>query len=227
MRMNNLKNEYITLENELKKLEEETQEYPKGSLRKRIINGRSYYYLQYRDGNHVKSDYIVPERITSLQIEIEERKKRDERIKQLKKRLDSYAKILGIHRTYHPVKNVDYEDYTLFMSKIAHDYKSLGRDGFMEKYDVSKYRGINKRYLSGFIDYINGIERENNRKTNDLVLDPYTYLMYFKYDQKQALQEGLKHAIPAFLARGLLITEVQETVRDTQCTRREFIQRKC
>ena len=82
----------------------------------------------------------------------------------------------------------------------------------MEAYDVSKYRGIQKRYLSGFIDYINGIERENNRKTNDLVLDPYTYLRYFKYGRKEAMQEGLKRAIPAFLVRGLLITEVQEAV---------------
>ena len=213
--MNDLQIEYKKTEEEMKKLKEEIELYPRGSLRKRLINGRTYYYLQYRDGEHIKSDYIAPDRVKGLKIQIEERKKKEESMKMMKKRLISYANLLGIHRTYRPVKDVDYDEYTLFMSKVAHEYKLLGRDGFMVKYDVSKYRGINKRYLSGFIDYINGIERENNRKTNDLVLDPYTYLMYYKYGQKDALEESLKNAIPAFLARGLLITEVQEAVNVT------------
>ena len=82
----------------------------------------------------------------------------------------------------------------------------------MKKYDITKYRGINKRYLAGYLDYICDIERPITRKTNDLVLDPYTYLMYFKYDQKDVLNEELQRAIPAFLCRGLLITNVQEAV---------------
>jgi hypothetical protein len=36
--------------------------------------------------------------------------------------------------------------------------------------------------------------------------------MYFKYGDKEALAEELKHAIPAFLNRGLLITNIQEAV---------------
>ena len=85
-------------------------------------------------------------------------------------------------------------------------------DDFIRKYDVSKYRGLNKRYLAGYLDYINGIERRSVRRTNDLVLDPYTYLMYYKYGNKEVLNEELKRAIPAFLNRGLLITNVQEAV---------------
>ncbi len=46
-----------------------------------------------------------------------------------------YVKILNIHSSYRPVNNVDYEDYTLFMSTVAHDYKSLEFDAFIEKYD--------------------------------------------------------------------------------------------
>lgn len=98
------------------------------------------------------------------------------------------------------------------MSTVAHDHKSMSQQDFLKKYDVSKYRGLNKRYLAGYLDYINGIDRNSGRKTNDLVLDPYTYLMYFKYGQKDVLNEELKRAIPAFLCRGLLITSVQEAV---------------
>ena len=210
--MNDIRKEYKKIEKELSKVKEEIKEYPKGSLRTRTKNGRSYYYLQYRDGEHIKSDYVVSDKAAQLMVEIEDRRKKETYIKELENRLSSYAKIMGIHRTYRPVKNVDYNEYTLFMSKVAHEYKTQGRDVFIENHDVSKYRGINKRYLSGFIDYINGIERQNYRKTNDLVLDPYTYLMYFKYGQKEVLEEELKRAIPAFLVRGLLITKVQEAV---------------
>ena len=101
------------------------------------------------------------------------------------------------------------------MSTVAHDYKTLSMDIFSEKYDTTKYRGLNKRYLLAFLDYINGIERQNTRKTNDLVLDPYTYLLYYKYGDKTVLEEELKKAIPAFLNRGLLITNVQEAVNGT------------
>ena len=101
------------------------------------------------------------------------------------------------------------------MSSVAHDYKTLELESFIEKYDVSKYRGINKRYIAGFLDYISDIDRGSMRKTNDLVLDPYTYLMYFKYGNKDVLKQEVQKAIPAFLNKGLLITNVQEAVGGT------------
>ena len=148
-------------------------------------------------------------------LEISKRKELEKAAKEAERRLNDYATILGIHRTYRPVRNVDYKEYTLFMSAVAHDYKTLDRERFTEKYRISKYRGINKRYLTGFYDYVNGIERSNSRRTNDLVLDPYTYLMYFKYGQKEILEEEIKRAIPAFLNQGLLITSIQEAVNGT------------
>ena len=39
-------------------LEAELAGLPRGSVRERVIGGRSYYYLQYREGGHVRSDYI-------------------------------------------------------------------------------------------------------------------------------------------------------------------------
>ena len=207
--------EYNTIEKELKQLKNSLSKYPKGVIRRRCIKGKEYFYLQYRDGKQVKSDYIRADEVSAISKMIEERKETEEKIRSLQTKAENYAKTLGMHRSYRPVKNVDYQDYTLFMSSVAHDYKMLKTEVFIEKYDVSKYRGINKRYLAGFLDYISGIERNTVRRTNDLVLDPYTYLMYFKYGDKESLNQELEKAIPAFLCRGLLITNVQEAVNGT------------
>ena len=210
--MNSFQVEYDQLNNELSGIRKELKHYPKGNLRKRMIKSKEYYYLQYRDGKHVKSNYVKSEDLDRVRTELETRKNLEATARGLESRLSMYAKLLGIHRTYRPIKDIDYDEYTLFMSSIAHDYKSMKQDDFLKKYDVSKFRGIKKRYLAGYLDYISGIERPNTRKTNDLVLDPYTYMMYFKYGQKDILNEELKRAIPAFLSRGLLITNVQEAV---------------
>ncbi len=210
--MNNCQSEYNRISKELSSIQAQIAKCPKGSLRKRIIRGREYHYLQYRDGDHVRSLYVKTEDINKLQIELDQRKDLEAKARDMERRLSQYAKLIGIHRTYRPVKNIDYKEYTLFMSKVAHDHKTMSLNDFMEKYEVSKYRGLNKRYLAGYLDYVNGIDRQNTRKTNDLVLDPYTHLMYFKYGQKDVLNEQLQHAIPAFLSRGLLITDVQEAI---------------
>jgi hypothetical protein len=210
--MEEIRSSYKKLEAELNTVQDSLKTYPKGSLRKRMINGRPYYYLQHREGKQVKSQYVKPEDVKSLELEIETRKELESRAKEMENRLSHYAALIGIHRSYRPIKNIDYDEYTLFMSTVAHDYKAMDLNGFYDKYTLSKYRGLNKRYLAGFLDYINGIDRISFRKTNDLVLDPYTYLMYFKYGQKEVLDEELERAIPAFLNRGLLITNIQEAV---------------
>ncbi len=210
--MDNCQVEYNRIIEKLNALEQKISQYPKGSLRRRTIRGRDYHYLQFRDGKHVRSRYVKECNVEDLRIQIETRKELETEAEELQKRLKKYARLIGVHRSYRPVKDIDYESYALFMSTVAHDHKSLGTDQFLEKYDLSKYRGLNKRYLAGYLDYISGIDRQNVRKTNDLVLDPYTYLMYFKYGQKEVLEEELHKAIPAFLSRGLLITRVQEAV---------------
>ncbi len=213
--MNDYMAEYTALDEKLTELNKRLENYPKGSLRRREIKGGVYYYLQYREGQQVKSVYVHADDVSDVRDKIDKRKELEQSIKSMQSRVDQYASVLGIHRTYRPVKDVDYENYTLFMSTVAHDYKSLDSGEFITKYDVSKFRGINKRYIAGFLDYIYGIERWNMRKTNDLVLDPYTYLMYFKYEDKEVLKQELRKAIPAFLNRGLLITNVQEAVSGT------------
>ena len=204
--------EYNALLKKTEALRKKEDSLPKGNLRTRIINGKDYYYLQFRDGRHVRSRYVKKEEVPALSKQIEERNAVRKRLEEAKTRLAVYEQSLCIHSSYRPVKNVDYQEYSLFMSLLAHDFKRLGRNGFLEKYDISKHRGLNKRYLRGFIDDITGIENRSARKTNDLVLDPYTHLMYFKYGDKSVLEQELKKAIPAFLNQGLLVTSVQEAV---------------
>ena len=88
----------------------------------------------------------------------------EKRLKDINHVIKENTALFGEHKDYRPVKNVDYEAYTLFMSTVAHDYKRLGIENFLLMYDVSKHRGIKKRYLKGFIEYIAGIERHNTRK---------------------------------------------------------------
>ena len=185
---------------------------PKGAVRKKAIRGKEYYYLQYRDGNKVRSKYIPASDVDELTKKVEERREAEKRLRELNRVISKYSHVIGQHETYRPVKDVDYDSYTLFMSSVAHDYKRLGLEEFLINYDTSKFRGIQKRYLKGFIDYQTGIKRSNTRKGNDLVLDPYTFLMYFKYGDQSVLRQSLSKAISSFLNYGLLITEVQEAV---------------
>ena len=117
--------EYNRINEKLTTLQEKIRACPKGSLRRRKIKGREYCYLQYRDGKQVRSLYIKPSKVEELQIEIETRRKLEEEARKLQARLNSYAKLIGIHRKYRPVKNVDYEEYALFMSTVAHDHKKM------------------------------------------------------------------------------------------------------
>lgn len=197
------------------KLQNELEGLARGYIREKHVRDHIYYYLQYRNGKQVISKYVSVADKGKVEKELQQRAEIEKELKYLQKIIDSYESAAGIITEYRPVRNVDYQEYTLFMSNLAHDYKRLGTDEFLEVYDVSKYRGINKRYLKGYIDHILGITGRNTRKSRDLVLDPYTYQMYFEYGDKSVLEEELKKAVPAFLNQGLLVTNVQEAVDGT------------
>ena len=111
MRMDKNNAVYNRMNDELSRLQERINSYPKGSLRKRKIGGHDYYYLQYRDGKHVRSRYIRSDEVEGIRLEIEARKDLESEAGKLQARLSSYAKLIGVHRSYRPVKNVDYEQY--------------------------------------------------------------------------------------------------------------------
>ena len=215
MRKYDLQKKYRALASEKTALEKELALFPRGSIRRKNIKGREYPYLQFREGTHIRSKYIRKDELDDLVTALEKRDSVKARLRAIRNTLAQYEKLLGLHTEYVPEGDVDYNDYTLFMSAVAHDYKRLSFNEFIEKYDISKLRGVNKRYLKGFIDHVTGVSRVGYRKSNKLVLDPYTWLMYTAYGEKDVIREELQKAIPAFLNYGLLITNIQEAVHGT------------
>ncbi|MBQ3898969.1 MAG: hypothetical protein II741_03900, partial [Lachnospiraceae bacterium] len=112
--MDAIRIEYERIKEILSDINDKLQGYPKGYLRKRLIKDREYYYLQYREGEHVKSIYISPDRVESLKKEISERDELKKQAKELESKKKNYEKLLNIHSSYRPIRDVDYEDYTLF-----------------------------------------------------------------------------------------------------------------
>lgn len=210
--------EYHRIDMRIQSIDIEVSTLPIGSIQKKNINGRFYAYLQYRDGRHIKSDYIsyedcedVYKKITQRKELLSEKKLLIKDKLKIEKALGSKLIENGAFSAYKPVRSVDYSAYTIFMSELAHDLKRLGKDTFIKEYSDIRVKGINGRYLKGLLDYLQdnpGIQR----KSTSLVLDPFTYQMYFKYKDKSVLKESLSHAIPQFLKQGLLITDVQEAV---------------
>ena len=117
---------------------------------------------------------------------------------------------------YKPVKNVDYKDYKIYMSHLAHEIKRLGEDEFVFEYQGVKESGIRGRYLRGLLNYLTKNDSSKPYGKSNIVLDPLTYQMYFTYGKKDILEYRLKEAIPEFLMQGLLITDVQEAVGGTR-----------
>ena len=55
-------------------IEEELASLPKGSVRARNIKGHEYYYLTYRDGDKVRSNYIPADQVAEVRQKVERRK---------------------------------------------------------------------------------------------------------------------------------------------------------
>jgi hypothetical protein len=102
------------------------------------------------------------------------------------------------------------------MSHLAHEKKRLGTEAFINKYKNINYRGIYKKYLDSYIEYLTNQNTQTQisiaKYPNILVVDPYVYRMYFKAHSKEEFNDALNKAISEFLKRGILLVEVQEAV---------------
>lgn len=213
--------EYRRIDSRIQDIDIEVATLPFGSIQKKKINGRFYTYLQYRAGGHVKSDYIPDENCDAVSKKINQRKElltekkllTEEKTK-IERALGSKLIEEGEFSSYKPIRSVDYKTYTLYMSELAHTLKKLGKDAFINKYSNVRIKGIKGRYLNGLLDYLQG-NSGKQRNSTSLILDPYTYQMYFKYKDTSVLKESLKRAIPQFLKQGLLVTDIQEAVNGT------------
>lgn len=78
-----------------KKLQKDINKLPKGSLQKKCISGKYYYYLQYRDGDKVKSDYVKQDDVKDIKKKLKQRKENIEALKEQQNAQVQLSKALG------------------------------------------------------------------------------------------------------------------------------------
>lgn len=78
----------------LSKYQEEYDRLPKGSISEKKSGAKTYYYLKYREGKKVISQYISKEAIAGIKTQIEKRKHIEAMIKSLQEELAIAEKAL-------------------------------------------------------------------------------------------------------------------------------------
>lgn len=78
----------------LEKYREEYDRLPKGSISEKKSGAKTYYYLKYRDGKKVISQYISKDGIEEIRTKIEKRKHIEAMIKSLQEELAIAEKAL-------------------------------------------------------------------------------------------------------------------------------------
>ena len=78
----------------LKRYAQLKAELPKGTISPKKIGNQTYYYLKYRDGDRIVSDYIHKDDLEELTDKIEHRKHIDLMIRSLKDELSTARKLL-------------------------------------------------------------------------------------------------------------------------------------
>ncbi len=76
-------------------IEEENKSLPRGNIRQKLVGGRKYYYLQYREGKQVRSKYVKKADLELLQQNLKRRKENEASIKELTKSRKQIIKALG------------------------------------------------------------------------------------------------------------------------------------
>jgi sigma54-dependent transcription regulator len=93
-----LKEEYDRLDALTEKYRDKVSEFPKGSVSVKNRNNLEYLYLAFRKGSKIFFQYIGPLSSDNAQIvlkQIEQRKKYEEKLKQVKKDLREIAKAVN------------------------------------------------------------------------------------------------------------------------------------
>jgi len=69
--------------------------FPKGSIKKRVINGKGYYYLQYRENDKIRHKYLGKNFPVKKAEEIAIMKKKSKQLKKEQKNIKEALRILG------------------------------------------------------------------------------------------------------------------------------------
>lgn len=78
----------------LEKYQEALAGLPKGTLSEKLVNGNTYYYLKYRDGKKVISQYIRKQDVGALRKQIEKRRHIETMIRSLQEEQKLAARVL-------------------------------------------------------------------------------------------------------------------------------------
>ena len=78
----------------LEKYQEALAGLPKGTLSEKLVNGNTYYYLKYRDGKKVISQYIRKQDVGALRKQIEKRRNIETMIRSLQEEQELAARVL-------------------------------------------------------------------------------------------------------------------------------------
>lgn len=78
----------------LYKYQEQYNQLPKGTIAEKVVKGKSYYYLKYRDGKKVVSQYISKSDIDRVRAQVEKRKHIEIMIKSLQEEMAIANKLL-------------------------------------------------------------------------------------------------------------------------------------
>jgi len=90
-----LNEEYERLNKTIASYEAMAADLPKGSIRKKMIGGRQYDYLQWREKDRVRSRYIKPEDVASLSEQVERRRGYEREIKSLRVSKREFDRVIG------------------------------------------------------------------------------------------------------------------------------------
>lgn len=90
-----LEEEYTRSMRLCRRIEAELSSLLKGSVRVRQIRGREYYYLNYREGDAVKSDYIPAREVEAVRAQIARRKELVAALKEQKHSCQQIERALG------------------------------------------------------------------------------------------------------------------------------------
>ena len=78
----------------LERYQEELAELPKGTISEKKVNGKTYFYLKYRDGRKVVSQYVSKRNLEDLQKKLEKRKHIEAMIQSLEEEKRIAVKVL-------------------------------------------------------------------------------------------------------------------------------------
>ena len=91
---NTVARESKRIEYMIKRYGEVKASLPKGTISPKKLGNQTYYYLKYRDGDRIVSDYIHKDDLAELTEKIEHRKHVELMIKSLKEELSTARKLL-------------------------------------------------------------------------------------------------------------------------------------